>query len=64
MEVSIQQKTTSLHGENKPAGYVGALNPYQKSNVMPDTLPPIIMEVENDPIEEETSLVGTHSPLP
>ena len=30
------------------------------------TLPPIIMEVEveNDPIVEETSLVGTHSPLP
>ena len=28
------------------------------------TLPPIIMEVENDPIVEETtsSLVGTHSP--
>ena len=28
------------------------------------THPPIIMEVENDPIVEETSLVGTHSPLP
>ena len=28
------------------------------------TLPPIIMEVENDSIVEETSLVGTHSPLP
>ena len=28
------------------------------------TLPPIIMEVENDPIIEETSLVGTQSPLP
>ena len=32
--------------------------------VLPITLPPIIMEVENDPIVEETSLVGTHSPLP
>ena len=28
------------------------------------TLPPIIMEVENGPIIEETNLVGTHAPLP
>ena len=28
------------------------------------TLSPIIMEVENGPIVEEASLVGTHSPLP